>query len=311
MEVFERPPSWQSELSQIAPTRSRRDILLGAVASASVSAVARPGRQQTRILPALRWLAFYGEYVDETLLMGYDLAILDPGYRGSVRDVSERGTSVYGYLSVGEVRSTDNGFLQIDSGTLLTENANWPGTWIVDVRAPAWRRYLLDHAVPALIDRGFSELMLDTLDTPPYLEQQEPERYRGMASAAVDLVRAISDRYQKFPIIVNRAYAILPSLTTAISAVIAESLLTRPTDVAAEWLSAADVNAQLELLEPARLAGLPILSLDYWPLDDADAIALIYRRERSLGHHPYVSRPLLDAIVPEPGDRSRGLGARR
>jgi polysaccharide biosynthesis protein PelA len=155
------------------------------------------------------------------------------------------------------------------------------------------------------MELGFSGMMLDTLDTPPFLEQQQPDRHRGMAAAAVELVRAMRIRYPNFPIIVNRAYAILPSLTDVISAVIAESLLTRPTDSAAEWLSPADVRVQLALLEPARAAGLPILSLDYWPLDDFDAIALIYGRERALGHHPYVSQPLLDVIVPEPRDRVR------
>ena len=259
-----------------------------------------------RISPTLKWLSFYGEYADETLLAAYDLAILDPGYRGSIGEIADQGTRVFGYVSIGEVRSADAGFAHVDRTALLTENPNWPGTWIIDVRAPAWRQYLLETAVPELIRRGFTGLMLDTLDTPPFLEQQEPERYRGMALAAVDIVLAMRERYPSLPIIVNRGYAVLPLLTGCIAGVIAESLLTHPTDTAAQWLSPALVQAQLDLLKPARLANLQILSLDYWNLDDLDAISLIYTRERGLGHHPYVSRPLLDVIVPEPRERTHG-----
>jgi hypothetical protein len=61
------------------------------------------------------------------------------------------------------------------------------------------------------------------------------------------------------------------------------------------------VERQLTLLNPAvsRRPPLPILSLDYWDPDDTGTIAEIYRRERELGHHPYVATRSLDQIVPE------------
>ena len=45
---------------------------------------------------------------------------------------------------------------------------------------------------------------------------------------------------------------------------------------------------------------LPILSLDYWDPEDAESVRRIYRRQRQLGHHPYVATHLLDRIIPEP-----------
>ena len=61
------------------------------------------------------------------------------------------------------------------------------------------------------------------------------------------------------------------------------------------------MELQLTLLNPAmsRSPSLPIFSLDYWDPERYETIAEIYRRERELGHHPYVATRSLDQIVPE------------
>ena len=67
------------------------------------------------------------------------------------------------------------------------------------------------------------------------------------------------------------------------------------------WVDRQQLDLQLALLQPAmrRDPPLPVLSLDYWNPDDTSTIAEIYRRERELGHHPYVATRSLDLIVPE------------
>jgi hypothetical protein len=58
----------------------------------------------------------------------------------------------------------------------------------------------------------------------------------------------------------------------------------------------------MKVLSPAnrRSPQLPILSLDYWNPDDPATIREIYRRERALGHSPYVATINLDQIVDPP-----------
>jgi polysaccharide biosynthesis protein PelA len=145
--------------------------------------------------------------------------------------------------------------------------------------------------------------MLDTLDTPPYLEQLDPVRYRGMREAAVELVNCIRARWPDMMLIMNRGYALLPDVVQNIDAVIAESLLTSPDQQTGKfaWADSSQVELQLALLYPAtcRRPPLPILSLDYWDPSDAGTIVEIYRRERVIGHHPYVATRLLDQIVSE------------
>ena len=249
---------------------------------------------------SLRWLAFYGMTADEAVLASYDLVVLDPGYQGSIDLIARTGTKVCGYISLAEIRTSDPFMEALDPAALLPENPDWPGTRRVDVRHPSWTSLVFER-IQSLEAQAFTGLMLDTLDTPPYLEQLDPERYRGIRGAAVELVNCIRARCPEMMLIMNRGYALLPDVAHNLDAVIAESLLTSPDQQTGKpaWRDSQQVETQLALLYPAafRRPGLPILSLDYWDPDDTKTIAEIYRKERAIGHHPYVATRLLDQIV--------------
>ncbi|HEY7643992.1 MAG TPA: endo alpha-1,4 polygalactosaminidase [Hyphomicrobiales bacterium] len=252
----------------------------------------------------LRWVVFYGQTADEATLAAYDIVILDPGFTGSIEAVARSGAQLFGYLSLGEIRTTSPFFGRVHADAVLDESLFSPGTRKIDIRHPSWQSLVLDHLVPEIQAQGFAGLMLDTLDTPPHLEQVDGERYAGMRQAAIDLVRTIRSRWPEMKLIMNRGYALLPELADILDAIIAESLLTRPNPANGNsmWTSEREVAQQLALLTPVKRWwwAPPILSLDYWAPEDTATIEQIYRRERKLGHHPYVATPLLDRIVPEP-----------
>ncbi|KAA5603522.1 hypothetical protein F1193_00035 [Blastochloris sulfoviridis] len=285
-----------------------RRTILGGGAGVAMSSILAPRPAAARVAlggeSPLRWVVFYGQTANEDVLAGYDIVILDPAFKGSLARIGKASASVCGYLSIGEIRTASPAFASLDRDALLEENPSWPGTRRVDIRHPSWSASLLDQQIPALLSAGFKGLMLDTLDTPPYLEETNPSRYKGMATAAVDIVQSIRKRWPDISIIANRGYAILPRLVDCIDAIIAESLLTTP-NLAGTGFVLADgrsVELQMRLLEPARNRhpALPILTLDYWDLSDRDGICRIYGRERALGHHPYVATRLLDRVVPKP-----------
>ncbi len=252
---------------------------------------------------SIRWLAFYGVTAEEAILATYDIVVLDPAFQGSIELVARGGARVCSYLSLGEIRADDPSLIFLDHAALLPENPDWPGTLRVDIRHPSWRSLVLDRQIPSFASRGFSGLMLDTLDTPPYLEALDPVRFHGMREAAIELVGAIRTRWPKMMLIMNRGFALLPNIVEKVDAVIAESLMTSPDRRTGrfDWVGADQLELQLALLKPAKLRNppLPILSLDYWDPDDTRAIAEIYRRERELGHHPYVATRSLGQIVQE------------
>jgi len=246
---------------------------------------------------------FYGMTAEESILATYDIVVLDPGFQGSISRLADAGTPVCGYLSLGEIRTSDPFLTFVDPAALLPENPDWPGTRRVDIRNPSWHLLMLDRRIPSLVSQGFTGLMLDTLDTPPYLESLDPVRYGGMREAAVALVHSIRLRWPEMALIMNRGYALLPDVVADIDAIIAESLMTSPDRGGRgfAWVDLHEVEEQLMLLDPAarRHPALPILSLDYWDPEDTNTIAEIYRREREIGHHPYVATRSLDIIVPE------------
>ena len=296
----------QSSWDRSANGQTRR-ALLAAAAGVLSAAMGKRSSSAAISLPAtkksIRWLAFYGMTADESVLATYDIVVLDSGFQGSINLIAGPGTQVCGYLSLGEIRTSDPFLAFLDCSALLSENPDWPGTRRVDIRHPSWRSLVLDREIPSLASQGFTGLMLDTLDTPPYLELLDPARYHGMREAAIRLVDSIRARWPGMMLIMNRGYALLPDLVQKVDAVIAESLMTSPDRQTGgfAWIDCRQVESQLALLNPAvcRRPPLPILSLDYWDPNDPRTIAEIYRREREFGHHPYVATRLLDQIVPE------------
>ena len=261
---------------------------------------------QTASEQHVRWIAFYGQIADEQALASlasYDIVVLDPMFAGSIATVARERARVCGYLSLGEIRKSDRFYDRVDPAALLEENPAWPGTRRIDVRHPSWKALVLTEIIPFIAAKGFTGLLLDTLDTPPYLEQLDPKGKAGMRQAAVDLVKAIHNARPNMMVIMNRGYALLPNVIGSIDGIVAESLLTTVDQHGGyKWNEPAQVAQQMALLAPLRHgeARLPILSLDYWDPEDIRTIADIYRLERELGHHPYVGTRMLDRIVPEP-----------
>ncbi len=221
--------------------------------------------------------------------------------------VAQSGAHVCAYLSLGEIRKSDRFFNEIDRAALLGENPAWPGTYRIDVRQPSWKNLLLGRILPCIAEGGFTGLLLDTLDTPPYLEQLDPEGNRGMKHAATDLVKAIRKSQQDMFLIMNWGYAIVADVFNSIDCILVESLLTAAGSGGSyKWNPPSEVALQLSLLAPVRhrRPQLPILSLDYWNPDDIESVREIYHRERLLGHCPYVATRKLDGIFPEPPPRA-------
>ena len=293
-----------SEADDVSGRVTRRavgSLGLGLAAGTTVSRVI--GAENTTIPQDTRWTVFYGQHASHLEFAGFDTVILDPGFASPLELLTAGGARTFGYLSLGEIRRSAPLFDKLTEHTmLLGDQPAWPGTSRVDLRSPAWTSLVLQEAVPAIVERGFSGLFLDTIDTPLHLETTDRLRFAGMQVAAVALVRAIRDNVPHMPIIMNRGYTLLPELTGSIDAVIAESCLTTY-DFATKtnrWVSPESVVQVQALLRPARDRRIPILSLDYWDPGDIATIRTIYQRERSLGHAPYVSTILLDRIYHEP-----------
>lgn len=285
----------------------RRTVLqmLACLGAGRASAAGRPDRAARIAQPDLAWAVYYGEDIALEKLAGYDLIVLDAGFKGDIRQIVRQGQDPLCYLSLGEIKRSSPWFGAVEkSDILLHENASWPDTFVCDVRQRSWPALILERAVPAIVERGFKGLFFDTLDTPPHLEQLDPERYAGMRLAALDLVRAIRRAFPDLVLLMNRGYALLPEVKGEIDGVVAESLLTT-FDFSSKqykWVEPDQLMYHMQALDGLRSEPptLPVLSLDYWNGSDGGTIREIYARERDLNHNPFVSEVLLDQIFPEP-----------
>ncbi|SMH35934.1 endo alpha-1,4 polygalactosaminidase [Azospirillum agricola] len=231
--------------------------------------------------------------------------MLDSRTHPPLRPLKDRGKTLLGYISVGEVETHRPWFGLVKGwGILDQENPNWPGSFYVDVRDRRWVKLVVEGLVPALLRSGFDGVFLDTLDNPPHLERTDPKRWAGMTGGAARLVGAIRRNWPQIRVMQNRAYEILPQTARSIDFALGES-------VYAGWDFAAkrphlqsdeDYRFQVEALKEAKALNpvLGLFSLDYWDPADTAGVRAIYARQRANGFSPYVSVVELDRLVAEP-----------
>jgi len=292
------------------PFRSKAFLpaLLGLLAWLLAACHTGPGQRPAGALP---WAAYYSDKEPGAAFSRYKLVVFDWQYHPPL---SARPRPTYlAYLSVGEVDAFRPHFEAVKrQGLLAGRNERW-GSHFVDVRDPRWQARVLDELVPAILEQGFDGVLLDTLDSAIYLEEQAPETYKGMQSAACRLVLAVRERYPRLLIAVNRAYPLLPCMENHIDFLLAESLLGGYDFEQKTYrkVSRGESRSQLDTLLAARKRrpDLTVLTLDYWDPNDLAGIERLYRKQIANGFHPYVTTILLDTLGPFPANLSRNTAA--
>lgn len=253
----------------------------------------------------IKWTINYSEEIPISDLHPYDLIILDDQVGTIASPLKKQGKEVLSYLSLGEISDTRPYFREAKRQNLfLHENPNWPGSYAVDLRNPAWKKMLIHKIIPKILESQFTGLFLDTLDTPLYLEVIEPEKYKGMKEAAINLIKSIRKHFPHIKLMLNRAYEILPEAAPYIDSELAESLYTTYdfAEKKYQMVSEEEYNETLALLEEVKKNNpqLKIFVLNYWDPEDVQTIRKIYEMDRKNGFHPYVSTVDLLQIIPEP-----------
>ena len=254
---------------------------------------------------AAPWMVYYSDAAPADAFDAFGLLVLDSEAPPSLAALKDRGKVLLGYISLGEVASYRAWFEDLSrQGLLLAENPNWKGSFYVDLRDRRWTKRVIEEIVPAILFEGFDGLFLDTLDNPIHLERVEPETYAGMTAAAARLVRTLRLHYPTIPIMLNRAYPLLPEVEDAIDMALGESVYA-DYDFETGTYGLVDPETyrlQVEFLTAARARRpeLRVMTLDYWDPEDTEGIRRIYEVERANGFEPYVATIALDRIVPRP-----------
>lgn len=255
--------------------------------------------------PVDRYAVLYSDAAEPSALAAYQLLVLDSAVHPPLDPLKDREITLLGYLSLGEVEQYRPHYADVRAeGILLQENANWPGSFMVDLRDQRWTKRVLEELIPQILFKGFDGIFVDTMDNPFYLESLDPQANKGMGDAAVDLIRAIRRHFPDMPLMLNRGYPILDALPDQIHMIMAESLYT-DYDFKKKKPGKADPAVYLQTVDRLRRAKvlnpkLKVYSLDYWDPKDSVGVREIYRIQRANGFIPYVSELQLNRLIPEP-----------
>jgi uncharacterized protein (TIGR01370 family) len=255
--------------------------------------------------PVSSWTVYYSDKAPPEAFDPYDLIVLDSQKHPPIRPLLDHGKILLGYLSLGEVGQYRAHYAAVKKdGLLLGSNPNWSDSRYVDLRDPRWVKRVLEELIPAILHKGFHGVFIDTLDDAAHLERLDPVRYRGMTRAAARLVLAIRRHYPCIPIMMNRAYEILPEVADKITYVLGESVYGSYdfAKKAYRLVPKAEYRQQVAWLKAAKRRNprLTIMTLDYWNPDDRATVARIYELQRKNGFLPQVSVIGLDRVLREP-----------
>jgi polysaccharide biosynthesis protein PelA len=251
------------------------------------------------------WVVTYSDQDRIEAFDPFDLVILDSTFHPPLRSLEDRGKTLLGYISLGEVENNRPYFQEAKGeGIVLEESKNWPGSFFIDVREKSWTKRVIEVLIPDILRQGFHGLFLDTLDNPPHLEREQPEKFSGMTKAATRLVTAIRYHYPHILIMMNRGYELLPHVGGQIDMVLGEAVYAGY-DFSTKQNHRVDeeeYRSQVGLLQKAKrdFPKLAVYTLDYWDPKDRQGVEAIYTIQRNNGFFPYVSTVQLDRIISKP-----------
>jgi uncharacterized protein (TIGR01370 family) len=195
------------------------------------------------------------------------------------------------YLSVGETDTRWPSWPALQNQPYIVEpNPEWPANVRVDIRDPRWQERLLREEVPALLQRGFDGIMLDTIDTAPYLETKDPERFAGSRQALREWLGQLRERFPGKIVVANGGEALVDA-APFVDAFIVEGVFSMydPGRKTYRATTAAERSWKLGAIERARaVAPRPVFTIEYAGVGDVALGRMASDESIRHGFRPYV-----------------------
>ena len=241
---------------------------------------------------------FYGHSVPVEELSLYDSAVVEPSHISpeQLKLLRNNKTTVFSYLSLGEVNAELWQSYKLPSSLILGKNRGW-NSYIIDQTRCEWRQHILKNLIPALVSAGFDGLFLDTLDS--YLLSSHISEYKkAQRDALVQLIKEIKQQNPQLKLFMNRGFELFPDIVAETDILAAESLYRSFDPVKRSYLESSPGNQRwlLKKLQEIKAYGIPVVVIDYLPsynLRKADKLA---KRIADKGFIPWVTTPALNTL---------------
>jgi hypothetical protein len=146
-----------------------------------------------------------------------------------------------------------------------------------------------------VLAKGFDGIMLDTIDTALWLEEVDPQRFAGMKTAAVQLIKTIHAQHPAALLMLNRGFGVLPDVAQDINYALAESIFLRymPHEDSSDYFPQTVYDELTSVLKNAQKKNpkLKVVTLDYVPTTNPSTamVKQVYATQRRNGFVPYVT----------------------
>lgn len=268
--------------------------LLGMLATVLLSLGAVAGPVKSGPASVAFW---YAEQPPLGELAQFDWVVFEPAHL-TPKDVSfvvAQGSLPFAYLSIGEL----NDHLAQSSPGLLDNSADQirnPGwnSHVMDLTSAGWQEHILGQ-VGEFAKQGYAGVFLDTLDSFTLLpEDQRPAQRDALAA----LLRDMHKRYPDMKLFFNRGFEVLADVQQGVAAVAVESIYAS-WDAAAQVYRPVSENDRTWLagqIQPLRARNIPIVAIDYLPVDRRAEARELAARLIEEGFLPYIGTPELDTL---------------
>ena len=240
---------------------------------------------------------FYGQHPPLDVLRDFDWVVVQPDALVRPQALAGSHTTVFGYLSLGEVAKDSALARALPAQCRLGENRLW-NTWIVDQARADCRSFYLHHVYEPLRAQGYRDFFLDTLDSYRLVLGTPGER-AAYRKGLIALIAAMRRGSPAGRFILNRGFDLLAALKgQGVVAVAAESLYRSWNPRTRRYVAVGHSATQqlLERLERVRAMGLTAIAIDYLPSADGIRAERLARRIARHGIVPYVSNADLDIV---------------
>ncbi len=218
------------------------------------------------------------------------MVVLSADPRISIDDLP-KSTIRLAYVSVGEADPRRPYWSEVRGQPFLVEpNPEWPDNLRVDIRDTRWQEVLMCEEIAGLMQRGFDGLMLDTVDTVPYLETKDPARFAGSRQALRDWLQRLRKAFPKAVLVANGSDALVDA-APYVDAFVVEGVFSiydvrqrtyrRTTDAERDWKLAAIARAR-------AVAPRPVFTIEYADVGDAELSQWASQESLRHGFRPYV-----------------------
>ena len=161
---------------------------------------------------------------------------------------------------------------------LVEPNPEWPDNVRVDIRDSRWQEVLMCEEIARLMQRGFDGLMLDTIDTVPYLETKDPARFAGSRQALRDWLQRLRKAFPKrgrwSPTAATRSSTPRRTSTAFVVEGVFSIYDVRPANVPRGRPTPSVTGSWRAIARARAVAPRPVFTIEYADVGDVGALAV-------------------------------------